>query len=72
MRLWPRKREPEHARRDALEIMREATQLRNEMRITTDLERATVIEQRMRALAVEIGALPPDAVVAGEGSGKDA
>jgi hypothetical protein len=42
--------------------MREATQLRNEIRLRPGYDRMVVIERRMRELAVEIGALPADAL----------
>jgi hypothetical protein len=66
MRFRRRRRVP--ARRPALEIMREATALRNEMRITSSVARAEEIERRMRELAVEIGALPADYPIPSEGA----
>lgn len=66
MGWWRRRRTVEPARRDPLEIMREANALRNEMRICSPgLERMEEIERRMRELAVEIGALPAEAVRGG-------
>lgn len=68
MRLWRRKREP--TGRDALEIMREATQLRNEIALRPGYDRMVAIERRMRELAVEIGALPADAIDRGGEDGR--
>lgn len=57
----------EDDRRDVSEIMREATALHNEMVICSPgLERMKQIHLRMRELAVEIGALPPEALQEGE------
>lgn len=67
MSVWRRKREP--VRRDCLEIMREATQLRNEIALKPGYDRMLVIERRMRELAVEIGALPADALDRGGDDG---
>jgi len=50
-------------RRPALEILHEATQLRNEIALCKPgFERMEAITLRMRELAVEIDALAPEAV----------